>query len=147
MSGSRYGRLIADCQRRALPDEVCTLDRVDLADGTRAMDSNVYTNNLPLESLDHPESLKTYDMIFIADLFENLDNATGWRLLHALSEKVSQRVLIFCEGDPRVVFGKTPEEYRHMDIRCQSIDAMPNPIWLYTAAPISAAQPKGGLSC
>ena len=147
MSGSRYGRLIGDCQRRTFgADETLRIDRVDVSDSVIPLDSRPYSEVLPLESLDHPECFNNYDLIFIADLFEFLDGQTGWRLLDILSEKINKQILVFSREDPNVVFGRIGEELSKLNFTWRKIDSLPDEIWMYVILPIKIKERAGGLN-
>ncbi|MDR1560278.1 MAG: hypothetical protein LBS84_11405 [Clostridiales bacterium] len=132
MSGSRYGRLIRDCQHRLFDSgEAIQLDRVDISEGVIPMDSRPYDRLLPIESLDHPSLLNKYDFILIADLYERLDIETGQRLLKALSEKSAKGIIVISPGEPNDLFGSIREEIGALDIICQKIESGSEVMWFY----------------
>ena len=79
-SGSRYGRLISNCQRQALKNSNLKklktyIDRIDL-EAKIEDDTKPYDRILPISVLDDTENMDNYDLIMIADLIEKLGEDT-----------------------------------------------------------------------
>jgi hypothetical protein len=141
MSGSRYGRLASDCQARARTVKP-RIDRIDLSEELKGP-SKPYDNILPLETLDHPETLEVYDIILTADLLERLDGDTARQLVERLCEKVAKLLLVIApHGAPSEEIFKSAG----VDFHCHTLDAVPEKARVISVFPKRAqnSKNKGG---
>ncbi|MDR1914779.1 MAG: hypothetical protein LBQ68_09915, partial [Clostridiales bacterium] len=95
----KYGRLIADCQKR-LNIQNPVIDRVIPEDLHNETCEQVYTRILPVGTLDNLENIESYDFILVLNLLENMDSDQAHALVQTLCAKAKLQLLVVLPGSP-----------------------------------------------
>lgn len=128
-SGYRYGRLVSTCfsrfEKKSGEEYV---DRVEISEHV-ATGESPYRNIFPLEVLNDHNTLGNYDLILIADLFEQLDMETAKTLISNLCVDVCKHVVIVVpnKGLAESFFDSGLVEYKRL-----VIEAVPENLRIFT---------------